>query len=290
MPHILKSTPARPVVFPPPLAQKAHQVRTKDNWWSLASHYGRTDPWEIIEFNFRTRNPREVNWYLEFYVGCTQPADDGKNYRFDSLDSPGTIYIPPSSWSPSEDLALRQEVAFALTGPVVGRVNVLHAGRAVSGRSLAAVGVRVLEGEIGVTVDPALGSDEAEYNSGTNTLHLGFRRAPTRTKKALIVHEAVHAVLDMRATSGLTIAESESLAYVVQSFYMHEHTPDPTAERLNDKNAKKDKVYEIAWGMAAKLAKGTQPSGTEWLALDHAVRRHPKYKKTAGNTAVFDGI
>jgi hypothetical protein len=290
MPHILKSTPVRPAPFPPPLGKKAHRVRTGDNWWNLASRYGRTDPWDIIEFNFHTRNPREVNWYLEFYVGCTRPADDGKNYRFDGSDNPGTIYIPPSSWTPSEDLALRQEVAFALAGPVVARVNVLHGGRAVIGRSLAAVGVRVLEGDIGVTIDPSLNSDEAEYNSGTNTLHLGFRRAPTWTKKALIVHEAVHAVLDMRAASGLTIAESESLAYVVQCFYMHEHTPDPTTERLEDDNERKDHVYEIAWGMAAKLARGTQPSATEWLALDHAVRRHPKYKKTAGNTADFDGI
>ena len=61
-------------------------------------------------------------------------------------------------------------------------------------------------------------------------------------------------------------------------------------ERLSSEDPLKDLVYEIAWGMAATLDKGKQPTSIEWLALDHAVRRHPTYKKTAGNLAGFDGV
>jgi hypothetical protein len=290
MAGILKSTPRRLAKFPPPLAGKKHKVRSGDNWWSLASKYGRSDPWDIIEFNFRTRDPREVNWYLEFYVGCTHAASDRQNYRFDSADSPGLVYVPPASWTPSRDLALRREVTAALSGPVVSRINVKHAGYLITGTTIAIIANRVIDGEIGIVVDPKIGSNSAEYDSGTDTFYLGFASASSTTRKALILHEAVHAALDLKVASGVTIAESESLAYVVQCYYVREHTADPTANRLTSSNPLKDKVYQIAWDMAEILSKGKQPSPIEWLALDHAVRRHPTYKKTAGKKAGFDGV
>ena len=290
MPNILKSTPRRLAKFPPPLASKEYKVRSGDNWWNLASKYSRSDPWDIIEFNFRTRDPREVNWYLEFYVGCTSPASDGYNYRFDSADTPGIIYVPPTSWTPSVDLFLRRQVVGALSGPVTARLNVNHAGYLITGHTLAVIANRVIDGEVGVVYDPKVGSGSAEYDSGTDTFHLGFAQATSKTKKGLIVHKAVHAALDLKVASTITIAESESLAYVVQCYYVRAYAADPTIERLTSSNPLKDKVYEIAWDMAAHLEKGKQPSSVEWLALDHAVRRHPTYKKTAGKKAGFDGI
>jgi hypothetical protein len=290
MAKVLTSVPRKPARFPPAGAAREHRVATGDNWWSLAATHGRGDPWDIIEFNFRSRDPREVNWYMESYLGCRFPSPDGNNYRFDSSDEPGLVYIPPPSWKPSEDLRLRRMVAFALAGPVVARTSVTHAGHTVTGSGLAAIGIRVLDGDIDVVVDPALKSGEAEYDADTGVLHLGFSHASTDTRKGLIVHEAVHALLDARAAAGLSVAESESLAYVVQSFYVYELTADPTTTRLTDSNPFKDRVYELAWDMAAQLSRGTQPGPLEWLALDHAVRRHPKYRKTAGSTAIYDGI
>lgn len=288
---ILKATPSRLAKFPPPVYLNKHKVNTGDDWRKLAAKYGRSDPWDIIEYNFRTRNPREVNFYLEFYVGCTKPSPDGKNYRFDSSDSPGHIYIPPFSWTPSEDLALRRMVASALSGGVVSRLYVQYAGQSITGTSLNAVGVKVLDGDIHVVVDPSKRSDEAEYNSGSDSFMLGFRRASSRTRKALIVHEAVHAVLDNRAASGMSIAQSESLAYVVQCYCVRAHMPDPDSDkRLYSNNPLKDRVYELAWDMAGRLIKGNQPTPLEWLAIDHAVRRHPTYKKAASDIADFDGI
>lgn len=289
MARILKSAPYRPAKYPPPVGGEGHKVSTGDSFVSLAGRYGRSDPWDIIEFNFRTRDPREVNWYLEYYVGCTKSAPDGNNYRFDSSDDPGIIYIPPRTWTPSEDLALRRLVVGTLASPVISRLNVTHGGYQITGHAMAVVANKVIDGEIAVIYDSSVGPGEAEYDSGTDAFHLGFREAPTTTRKALIVHEAVHAALDLKA-AGVTIAESESLAYVVQSFYVREHTVDPDAERLTSANPLKDRVYELAWDMAGSLSKGRQPTSVEWLALDHAVRRHPTYKRTAGNSAGFDGV
>ncbi|MCU0873258.1 MAG: hypothetical protein MUE50_13035 [Pirellulaceae bacterium] len=289
MAKILKSAPSRPAKFPPPHGGEGHKVSTGDSFVSLAGRYGRSDPWDIIEFNFRTRDPREVNWYLEYYVGCTKPSPDGNNYRFDSSDDPGIIYIPPRTWTPSEDLALRRLVVGTLASPAINRLNVIHGGYQITGHSMAVVANKVIDGEIAVVYDSSVGAGEAEYDSGTDAFHLGFRSAHTPTRKALVVHEAVHAALDLKV-AGVTIAESESLAYVVQSFYVREHTVDPEAERLTSENTLKDRVYELAWDMAGTLSKGRQPTSVEWLALDHAVRRHPTYKRTAGNNAGFDGV
>lgn len=81
---------------------KAHRVQTGDSFVSLASQYGFSDPWDIIRFNYGTKDPEEVNWYLRELVGCTK-SKDGINYSFDSSDKFGTVYIPPRGWKPGTE-------------------------------------------------------------------------------------------------------------------------------------------------------------------------------------------
>ncbi len=96
---MLESRPSQPVVFPP-TSGMPYRVRTGDNWESIASANG-LDTWLLIEFNFPVVRSapdfqtkcRQVNWLLHDRVGCTRSAD-GLNYRFDSADTPGVIYIP----------------------------------------------------------------------------------------------------------------------------------------------------------------------------------------------------
>lgn len=51
----------------------------------IAFRGGWTNPTDLCESNFGTRNPKEINWYLEKFVGCTV-SHDGKNYFFSSDD------------------------------------------------------------------------------------------------------------------------------------------------------------------------------------------------------------
>lgn len=67
-------------------------VGTTDNWWNLAKGH-QVRPWEIIEANFETSVPEEVNWYLREYVGCTKLGPRGRNYRFEGAN-PGRILMP----------------------------------------------------------------------------------------------------------------------------------------------------------------------------------------------------
>lgn len=81
-----------PKGYRPPNSDE-YEVEDGDNWNRIAKRIG-LDTWDLIYFNFKTRNPREVNWYLKHYVGCDTPTPDGKNWKFSSTANPGKIYIP----------------------------------------------------------------------------------------------------------------------------------------------------------------------------------------------------
>jgi len=82
-----------PSNYTPPGGER-YKVRNEDSWTSLAQKKG-IDVGDLIEFNFKTRDPGEVNWYLRRNVGCRKTADDGRNWAFSADASPGFIYFPP---------------------------------------------------------------------------------------------------------------------------------------------------------------------------------------------------
>jgi len=92
----LESTPAQKAPWPPEGTRKRHPVgSSKTESFSTIAREAEIDVWELIEFNFKTRNPREVNWYLREYVGCVKTTQDGKNYTFEGADpEKAAIYIP----------------------------------------------------------------------------------------------------------------------------------------------------------------------------------------------------
>lgn len=92
----------------PPGNGRGVKVQTGDNWKSIADNNG-LKTWDQIEFNFPavketasiSRKCKQVNWLMRAHVKSTQ-TDDGKNYRFDSLDSPGYVYVPKTPLPPTE--------------------------------------------------------------------------------------------------------------------------------------------------------------------------------------------
>lgn len=69
-----------------------YKVRFGDNWWSVANKDGWSDPMDLIEYNFKTRKPQEINWYLRNFVGCKYATPDGLNHIFSDNLAPGYIY------------------------------------------------------------------------------------------------------------------------------------------------------------------------------------------------------
>jgi hypothetical protein len=84
-----------------PAGSSRYPYRDGESFVTIAAKHHIEDPWDLIYFNFRTKNPREVNWYLKHYCGCTRQTADGHNYMFSSGDrrdgQPGYIYIPTTT-------------------------------------------------------------------------------------------------------------------------------------------------------------------------------------------------
>ncbi|HMD97104.1 MAG TPA: hypothetical protein VKM93_07220 [Terriglobia bacterium] len=106
MPLITKPDPLPSELTYVPEDSKPHTVATGESWWTLAelpqvqaAHKSASD---LCYLNFKTRDPREINWYLYHKVGCRLVTHDGKNYMFSDRDrwnkeaaTPGIVYLPP---------------------------------------------------------------------------------------------------------------------------------------------------------------------------------------------------
>ena len=54
-----------------------YHVQDNDDWYSVARKFD-VDVGRLIDFNFHTRIPEEVNWYLRRNVGCVKSTPDQK--------------------------------------------------------------------------------------------------------------------------------------------------------------------------------------------------------------------
>jgi hypothetical protein len=115
MPSTKRPTVVAPFPSPEHLAHGTpYPVKDGDNWWSIASAH-RVDVGKLIDFNFKTSNTDEINWYLREKVGCRLETPDHDNYRFGPNDKPGIIYIPkvapppcPNDFSKSFEIELKE--------------------------------------------------------------------------------------------------------------------------------------------------------------------------------------
>jgi len=73
-----------------PADSKTYSPVNDDSWETLAEckelNSRGLSADDLCEFNFGTRIPEEINWYLHFKVGCTLPTDDYDNYCFSTAD------------------------------------------------------------------------------------------------------------------------------------------------------------------------------------------------------------
>jgi hypothetical protein len=74
-------------------------VVTRDDSWDLLAQRPEiknagVSSYDLCFFNFKTREPGEINWYLYHKVGCRHTTRDTLNYVFTLADDPGIIYLP----------------------------------------------------------------------------------------------------------------------------------------------------------------------------------------------------
>lgn len=201
-----------------------YKVRDNDSWVSLATKEG-IGAWDLIRYNYPglptdlQLAAREVNWYLQEYVGCTQTTPDKRNHIFRGAN-PGEIWIPnkstPAPLTP--DQIARNIVLATLREPTVAGMHIGVGRLFIPASHFEWLAKAIEGGYIGVREDPNL-RGSAVYFWDANRIDLPpYGRNPGIGDRALIIHECTHAILDLRKIT-TRVEETEGLAYVAQALY-----------------------------------------------------------------------
>ena len=228
---VLVRKPAKPITYPPttPRPRSSYRYATggvwtrgiKENWGTIATHHSIPNVWDLIFYNFQCRNPKEVNWCMKEFLHCTK-SNDGKNYSFSPTDTNPVVYIPPEghqSFSP-DDLAARTVVQSVLRRPELEHIN-FSIGGAIVDRSLFKDVLGHVDTHTILCAGTDTGLPEGVLGQWTGLENLMIIRRPTErsfNKDATIVHECVHAGLDVRKRPMLTL-EGESCGYVAEAIF-----------------------------------------------------------------------
>ena len=157
---------------------------------------------------------------------------------------------------------------------------------------IADVGKAVSGGKITVVIDPGITHD-AIYNIKLNQLQLKANKSTFNLlDRALLIHEATHAVSDMRKIGKTPNIDDEAAGYIAQALYLYGNHPVKT-DRLKDvTNLAADRLYAAAYN-AAKVIVGKKNAAVisqEVTKVKAALKSVPQYKKTIGMSAIHDGI
>jgi hypothetical protein len=172
-------------------------------------------------------------------------------------------------------------------------------GLHVNGPLLKAVGDAIKRGDIGLYEDSSLPAD-AVYEPEEDTLYFksgdqkGYTSIPA---KSLIVHEAVHALIDMNKATSTTILTAEVAAYLAQIVYQLASGYDAVRSwARSNSGTQKGQIYTNALALIDKYKmaqKGTiatlQPG--DYASFRGLIHRQKLYKKRPeGQVQVADGV
>jgi hypothetical protein len=149
-----------------PPDSRPYKVTPNDNWWTLAERedvkFSGMSALDLCYFNFKTRKPAEINWYLHHKVGCRKQTRDGNNYMFSAADNPGIVYLPKQGHPPPAGDVKRKRA---------GRLNTWVGVVLKGGTQFVVVGIETVGG-VAVSLDD--GSDWMGITASVNRLGPGW--------------------------------------------------------------------------------------------------------------------
>jgi hypothetical protein len=228
---ILTRKPAKPIFYPPinPPPRDGFHYATggawtngrPEDWQSIANRFSIPNVWDLILYNFQCRNPKEVNWCLQGFMGCTK-SSDGKNFRFDPSDAVPVVYIPPSGFQAlsADDIAARTLVLSVLARSEIAAINFKTSTLTVDPGLFKEVRGHVQTQTI-ICAGTATGVPGGVLGQWLGLENVMFVRNPTVhtiTKEATVVHESVHAGHDVRGASAQNV-QGEICGYIAEAIF-----------------------------------------------------------------------
>lgn len=190
--------------------------------------------------------------------------------------------------------AAKNAVHAVLSDPAIGRIRIRLRGVIITPAMLWGIRDMVHSNQIHVRHLPGLGSD-AQYDSANdsntpNSFLLKHSQAGGYMRRAMIVHEAIHAACDHANFGHMHVDTSEAAAYIGQCLFVRIKRPPTVTDRLSHSVPIRDRVFETAWICAEAILAGGQPTQAQIEDVRTAVRNHPWYSSTGDTAAGYNGI
>lgn len=300
---VLVRKPAKAIPFPPtiPPPREHYDYSSGDGWKSIAKDHGFSDPWDVIFYNFQCRNPEEVNWCMQEFLGCTK-SKDGKNYSFDSSDPRRRVYIPPVGFKAFSQDALdaRQLVLAALQHPSLSVVE-FHVGTLKVDQDLFAevrkhISTRTI---VVFTMPPGVPARIlAIYRAAENAILVRNPHDRSPARLAVAVHEAVHAGFDVGKAAGKN-GDGEACGYVAEALFMMKPLGGPALDAFDPFAAIPEPHRQWAAFIAKRVLLHRRSSKTpyvmspvdgDYLMLKNLIGALPEHVSTAALDMDNDGV
>jgi hypothetical protein len=278
-----------------PSGATQYKVKDNDTWVTIAAGL-HISPWALIRFNYPGLSfdletaRKEVNWYLQNYVGCTQLTTDSNNFRFSLRDYPGQIWLPAPSVTATADDAVRDTVLSVLRGPGIASLNFGVGKFYIASSDYAQVADAIERGFITVRANPTF-HNNALYHWGADHY---IEVAPGITDFALVVHECTHAIFDIGDYHSV-VSESEGVAYIAQALYsISRWGPFHHVEPLNLADPLSSITWQAIWNEAIRLATHLQThpyvSTDDAAGLFWAISNNSWYRGRVGTSDSYNGL
>lgn len=183
---------------------------------------------------------------------------------------------------------MQQVVIDTLDRPEIRKIAFGVGAIYVNALSFEPVKQAITGGKIKVEHKSSIGPYGAKYRYTANTLFLGFSSTGGNAdREALIVHECVHAFLDIAAKTVL-VKQSEAAAYVAQILYFYYR--NEAALSGGQKPTFRDPVLKAAWDVAMIARRKSNLTEAEVQPLYDAIAKHDLYKHSHSKDETYDGV
>lgn len=143
-----------------------------------------------------------------------------------------------------------------------------------------------------ITIEATRGRANASYEFRNKESDANSMKTPHRTahgwrySQGLIVHEACHAISDVKGKKQ-PIFDEEMTGYVAQQMFLQKFN---VSRSVGNPSARI--IHAAAAPLAAKFLKGKSPDKVEWKELKNEIRKHPSYagKEELFPILNFDGV
>lgn len=179
---------------------------------------------------------------------------------------------------------LEESVLRILQSPEVSHINFKLLGVEVSVRAYREIADKILEGSVTVELDETVARDgaAAKYSPRKNKFRMGSHRYGSREWQSAVVHEATHAIVDLRKIK-ISKIDDEVVAHVAHTLYLRRVGFGFKSHGFTNK------TWYAARDVADSIIRSGTPNETLVKKLQESVRNDPLYHDFIGETAFVDG-